>query len=126
MTHADAPPDPEQQLATLAAELAEAGLPDLPAELAELLATLPDDQREAVLPAIRRVLAGDLAVVDELREQRQAAKAAEARALAALRVMAIMTVDTEQPGARSPHGESAFVRRSGVDRMTVRRWLGKR
>lgn len=80
----------------------------------------PDDQaeRDAALSAAYRLLSGEDDVVETLAEQRVAAKATEAHALAGLRQLAVMQT-------RAGESEAGFAKRAHVDRMAVRRWLGK-
>lgn len=77
------------------------------------------DEREAALTAAYRILSGDRAVIDELARERATARTDEIKALAGLRQAALMVVD---------HGmtESGFTDRAGLNRMSVRKWLGKR
>lgn len=93
---------------------------------AELAARYPDDAdreaREAALDTARRLLAGDTTAVDEAAADLAAARRAEARAKAALGQAARMVI---KPGTRGADSEMAFVRRVGVNRLTVRDWLGK-
>ncbi|MFI9801945.1 hypothetical protein [Streptomyces sp. NPDC052302] len=90
----------------------------------EVEAQYPDaDDREeaaAALTVAYRLIRGDEGVVEELAADLAAARAAEVRAMAALRQTAIMTIPTAGHGA-----ETGFARTAGVDRMTVRKWLGK-
>lgn len=80
----------------------------------------PDDkpERDAALSAAYRMLIGERNVIEQLATERAAAKAAEACALAGLRQLAIMQ-------SRAGESESGFARRANVDRMAVRKWLGK-
>ncbi len=82
----------------------------------------PDDAdlREAALTAAYRTMVEGVFLVDELGGQLGDARLAEARALVGLRQAARSLI---------PHRletEAGFARRAGVDRMTVRGWLGKR
>lgn len=77
-----------------------------------------DEVREALITA-HRILVGDSDVVAELAARRTEARAAEANAVAGLQQAAVMLVSS---GAAT---ESGFARQAGVDRMTVRKWLGK-
>lgn len=97
-------------------------------ELAELLQQAdeiedrfpdPDDKAEkhVALVTAYKLIKGDESVIDELAKDRVHARAAESRALAGLQQAARMA------GAAN---ESAFARRAGVDRMTVRKWRDKR
>lgn len=88
----------------------------------EIAARYPDpddgDEREAALTVAYRVMAGD-DPVGELGEQLLAARLAEARALAGLHQVALMLAEVGE-------SEAGFARRGGIDRMLVRKWLGKR
>jgi hypothetical protein len=79
----------------------------------------PDEMREELVAAYRlmREPSGD--VVKELADRRLAASVEEANALAGLRQAAIVLV------GRGDFTESGYARAAGVDRMTVRKWLGK-
>src|SRR5690606_11626571 len=77
-----------------------------------------DEMREALITA-HRVLLGDSDEVADLAKRRTDARAAEAQAVAGLRQAAAMLING---GAAT---ESGFARQAGVDRMTVRKWLGK-
>jgi hypothetical protein len=82
----------------------------------------PDDadKRASALTVAYRLMVGDQAVVDELAAALAAARLAEVAALAGLRQAALDLI---------PVGEATefgFARRAGLDRMAVRRWLGKR
>jgi hypothetical protein len=81
----------------------------------------PDDQDEAreALATAHRLIIGERNVVAQLATERTAAKAAELRALAGLQQAAIMET-------RNGESESGIARQAGVDRMTVRKWIGKR
>ncbi|MFJ4738687.1 hypothetical protein [Streptomyces sp. NPDC088775] len=81
----------------------------------------PDDQpeRDAALSTAYQLMATDQDVVEGLARERDAAKAAEVRALAGLHQAAITLI------GRGDATESGFARQAGVDRMTVRKWLGK-
>ncbi|MFJ6559934.1 hypothetical protein ACIQMV_08635 [Streptomyces sp. NPDC091412] len=100
-------------------------------QLAELLAQAdeiqerypdPDNQpeRDAALSTAYRILLVQDEVIGELAQQRADARAAELQALAGLRQAALMLIST---GSRT---EAGFAKQVGVDRMTVRNWLGKR
>ncbi|MFB6977672.1 hypothetical protein [Streptomyces scopuliridis] len=84
----------------------------------------PDDQneRDAALEVAYRFTGGDEGVANDVMQElaiaRGAAQAAENRALAGLRQAAIMQIPTTET-------ESSFARAANVDRMTVRKWLGK-
>ncbi|MFJ1782437.1 hypothetical protein ACIOKA_37660 [Streptomyces anulatus] len=100
-------------------------------QIAELLRTAneigerypdPDDQleRDAALSTAYQLMATDQDVVEGLAREREAAKNAELQALASLRQAALTLIP------RGDATESGFAKKSGVDRMNVRRWLGKR
>lgn len=104
------------------------GLDDV--QLAELLAHADeieerypdaDDQaeRDAALSTAYRILLVQDEVIGELAQQRADARAAELQALAGLRQAALMLIPTES------RTEAGFAKQVGVDRMTVRKWLGK-
>jgi hypothetical protein len=78
-----------------------------------------DEIREALVAA-HRILIGDSDVVAELAERRVQAIVAESSALAGLQQAAIMLIGS---GAAT---EAGFARLANVDRMTVRKWLGKK
>lgn len=78
--------------------------------------------RQAALDAGCRLLLGDEAVVAELAAELAKARAADLHARAGLQQAALMIVE---PGTRGDRSEAAFARRAGVDRMTMRKWLGK-
>ncbi|MCT2547367.1 hypothetical protein [Streptomyces atratus] len=78
-----------------------------------------DEAREALTAAYRLLREGADAVVADLAQRRAAARAAELDALAGLQQAAITLI------GRGDATESGFARQAGVDRMTVRKWLGK-
>ncbi|WP_331764490.1 hypothetical protein [Streptomyces anulatus] len=82
----------------------------------------PDDQleRDAALSTAYQLMVTDQDVVEGLAREREAAKNAELQALAGLRQAALTLIP------RGDATESGFAKKSGVDRMNVRRWLGKR
>ncbi len=80
----------------------------------------PDEMGEELVAAYRLMRENPGDVVKELAERRLAAIVAEANALAGLRQAAIVLIE------RGDFTESGFSRAAGVDRMTVRKWLGKR
>lgn len=86
------------------------------------LAQASEDEREAALQAAYRLLLGDEKVIADLARDRAIARKEEARASAGLRQAALMVIE---PGTRGDRSEAAFARRAGVDRMTMRKWLGK-
>lgn len=83
----------------------------------------PDDQdeREAALIAAYRLLTETPEnLIDELAAARTAARTAEIKALAGLRQIAITRINN------GDDTEAGYARRAGLDRMAVRKWLGKR
>lgn len=80
----------------------------------------PDEMSEELVAAYRLMRENPGDVVKELADRRLAASVAEANALAGLRQAAIVLIE------RGDFTESGFSRAAGVDRMTVRKWLGKR
>ena len=79
-----------------------------------------DDQpeRDAALTAAYRILAGE-DILDELGKEHADAVAADARALAGLQQAAHMLIG-------QTISENAFRERGRLNRMSVRKWLGKR
>lgn len=102
---------PEEQLHAIAADLA---------------TRYPDEAdrpaREAARDTARRLLAGDTNTVDELAAELAEVRHREASIKAALGQAARMVI---KPGTRGSDSEVAFARRVGVNRLTVRDWLGK-
>lgn len=90
------------------------------------LAQATETEREAALRVAYEVLAGSTDVVDRLARDLAAARAAESEAKAGLWQAALMTVDVGDRGRKHPNSENAFAQRAGVDRATVRKWLGKK
>lgn len=88
----------------------------------EIEAHYPDpddhDERAAALTVAYQLIAGSGDVVGDLAAALADARTRQLRALAGLERAAIITI----PAAET---ESGFARRAGVDRMTVRKWLGK-
>lgn len=80
----------------------------------------PDEMGEELVAAYRLMRENPGEVVKELADRRLAASVAEVNALAGLRQSAIVLI------GRGEFTESSFARAAGVDRMTVRKWLGKR
>ncbi|WP_255951534.1 hypothetical protein [Streptomyces odontomachi] len=78
-----------------------------------------DEMREELVTAYRLAMEDADSVVAELSDKRLAASVAEANALAGLRQAAITLI------GRGDATEAGFARQAGVDRMTVRKWLGK-
>ncbi|MEU0659643.1 hypothetical protein [Streptomyces lavendulocolor] len=82
-----------------------------------------DDQveRDAALAAAYRLMReAPEDLVEELARERADARVAERKALAGLRQIGITRI------AHGDDTEAGFARRAGLDRMAVRRWLGKR
>ncbi|MFD8633728.1 hypothetical protein [Streptomyces sp. NPDC059533] len=82
----------------------------------------PDDQDEAqaaLTTAYRLMVEEPEAVIAELNAARTRARVAEIAALASLRQAARQLIPA---GDRT---EAGFAREAGVDRMVVRKWLGK-
>ncbi|WP_331764767.1 hypothetical protein [Streptomyces sp. NBC_01238] len=80
----------------------------------------PDEAREALTAAYRLMREDTDIVVAELAQSLTAARAAELDALAGLRQAAITLIGSGDAT------ESGFAKQAGIDRMTVRKWLGKR
>jgi hypothetical protein len=85
----------------------------------------PDDQpeRDAALQTALWLLDGDMEpgpVVDKLADDLLKARQAQSAALAGLQQAAHTLVATGQ------WSENGFAADAGIDRMTVRKWLGKR
>lgn len=80
----------------------------------------PEEMTEELVAAYRLMREEPGEVVKELADRRLAAVVAEMMALAGLRQAAIVLIE------RGDFTESGFARAAGVDRMTVRKWLGKR
>ncbi|MFE4674486.1 hypothetical protein [Streptomyces sp. NPDC056723] len=77
------------------------------------------EARERLTTAYRLMRECPDAVVADLAQRRSAARAAELDALAGLQQAAVILIE------RGDATESGFARQAGVDRMTVRKWLGK-
>lgn len=86
------------------------------------LALASEGEREVALRTAYRLLRGDERVVIDLARELAIARLEEARAKAGLQQAALMVIE---PGTRGERSEAAFSRRVGVDRMTMRKWLGK-
>jgi hypothetical protein len=90
----------------------------------EIDARYPDpddtDDRETALTVAYRLLLDHDDVVDTVAADLSNARATQARALAALRQAAITLIPA---GLETQAG---FAQRAGIDRMTVRGWLGLR
>jgi hypothetical protein len=103
-------------------------------QVTELLATAGDieqrypdpddnDERQAALTTAYRLMTGYGQAIVDLNEQLMRARVEEARALAGIRQAALTLI---RPGGRGIESEQGFALCVGVDRMTVRGWLGKR
>lgn len=82
----------------------------------------PDDRDEAeaaLIAAHQLLVEGPDAVIAGLAAARITARAAEVAALAGLQQAAVQLIPA---GGRT---EAGFGREAGIDRMTVRKWLGK-
>lgn len=82
----------------------------------------PDDRDEAeaaLIAAHRLLIEGPDAVIADLAQARTQAKAAEIAALAGLRQAAVQLIPAKE------RTEAGFGREAGIDRMTVRKWVGK-
>jgi hypothetical protein len=78
-----------------------------------------DEMREEFTAAYRLMVEDADSIVSELSGRRLAAVVEESNALAGLRQAAITLI------GRGDATEAGFARQAGVDRMTVRKWLGK-
>lgn len=110
---------------------------DLTAEqVTELLATANDiearypnddddtEERGGALEAAHYLLLnGSAIVVDTLARRLTNARTAEVQALAGLQQAALTLI---RENGRDVASEQGFAKAAGVDRMTVRKWLGKR
>ncbi|MCP9998007.1 hypothetical protein LUX34_24150 [Streptomyces werraensis] len=106
-------------------ELTDEQIEDLLRTAGDLEEQYPDEDdredRDAALTAAYRLMVEtpeDL--VAELAAARTAARAAERKALVALRQIAVTRI------SNGDATEAGFAQQAGVDRMAVRRWLGKR
>lgn len=79
-----------------------------------------DDRASALTAAYRLMTEAPEDLVAELARQRVEARAAERAALVALRQIAVTRI------TNGDATESGFAQQAGVDRMAVRKWLGKR
>lgn len=105
-------------------DLTDDQLDKLLAQANEIEERFPDDddqpERNAALTAAYQLLTENAdEVVADLAAARTDARAAELNALAGLQHIAITRI------ANGDATESGFARQAGVDRMTVRKWLGK-
>lgn len=101
-------------------------------QIAELLRTAGDieeqypdeddrDDRDATLTAAYRLMVeAPEDLIAELASERVNARAAERKALVALRQIGVTRINNGDAT------EAGFAQQAGVDRMAVRRWLGKR
>jgi len=89
----------------------------------EIATRYPDpddrDEREVALTVAYRLMTGDQTVVDEMAADLTRARQTQVRALAGLRHAAVTLV----PAGKQT--EAGFARRAGLDRMAIRKWLGK-
>ncbi|PXY20329.1 hypothetical protein [Prauserella endophytica] len=88
----------------------------------------PDDSEErdaALVTAYRLMIADPETVVDDLGADLLRARQAEAAALAGIRHAATALVRIDR-SARGIESQAGFAERVGVDRMTVRDWIGLR
>lgn len=79
-----------------------------------------DDREAALTAAYRLMVEAPEDLIAELAAERTAARIAERKALVALRQIAVTRINNGDAT------ESGFATQAGVDRMAVRRWLGKR
>lgn len=105
--------------------LTEDQIDDLLAAADEIEKRYPDrddqDEREAALTAAYQLLTeAPEDLIAELAAARVAARTAEIKALAGLRQVALTRI------SNGDDTEAGFARRAGLDRMAVRKWLGKR
>lgn len=89
-------------------------------EIAADLAQASEGERRAALMAAYQILLGGQGVVGGAARDLAQARADESAALAALRQAALMLIPA------GDDTEAGFARRAGLDRMTIRNWLGKR
>ncbi|MFB8772084.1 hypothetical protein [Streptomyces broussonetiae] len=79
------------------------------------------DDREAALTAAYRLMTeAPEDLIAGLAAERTAARAAERKALVALRQIGVTRIGS------GDDTEAGYAQQAGVDRMAVRRWLGKR
>lgn len=79
-----------------------------------------DDREAALTAAYRLMVEAPEDLVAELAAERTAARIAERKALVALRQVAVTRINNGDAT------EAGFAQQAGVDRMAVRKWLGKR
>lgn len=83
----------------------------------------PDDEPErnsALFTAYRLMVGTQLPVINDLAQELLSSRQAELAALAGLEQAARQLIPSDEIS------EAMFAREAGVDRMTVRKWLGKR
>ncbi|MFF5609237.1 hypothetical protein ACFY65_23100 [Streptomyces cellulosae] len=79
-----------------------------------------EDSEAALVAAYRLMIEAPEDLITELAAARTAARAAERKALVALRQIAVTRI------SNGDATEAGFAQQAGVDRMAIRRWLGKR
>lgn len=79
-----------------------------------------EDREAALTAAYRMMVEAPEDLIAELAEERVRARAAERKALVALRQIGVTRI------SNGDTTEAGFAQQAGVDRMAVRRWLGKR
>ncbi|WP_109030101.1 hypothetical protein [Streptomyces rubrogriseus] len=79
-----------------------------------------DDRESALTAAYRLIVEAPEDLIAELAQERARARAAERKALVALRQIGVTRI------GNGDATEAGFAHQAGVDRMAVRRWLGKR
>ncbi|MGW0626409.1 hypothetical protein [Streptomyces sp. NPDC002758] len=79
-----------------------------------------DDREAALTAAYRLMVEAPEDLVAELAAARTAARIAERKALVALRQVGVTRINNGDAT------EAGFAQQAGVDRMAVRKWLGKR
>ncbi|WP_328313071.1 hypothetical protein OG432_24330 [Streptomyces sp. NBC_00442] len=79
------------------------------------------DDREASLTAAYRLMTeSSEELIAELANERANARLAERKAFVGLRQIAVTRINNDDAT------EAGFAKQAGIDRMTVRKWLGKR
>ncbi|NUS25082.1 MAG: hypothetical protein HOV92_12780 [Streptomyces sp.] len=79
-----------------------------------------DDREAALTAAYRLMVEAPEDLIAELSAERTAARVTERKALVALRQIGVTRINSGDAT------EAGFAQQAGVDRMAVRRWLGKR
>ncbi|EFE65812.1 predicted protein [Streptomyces viridosporus ATCC 14672] len=79
-----------------------------------------DDREAALTAAYRLMVEAPEDLIAELANQRAAARIAERKALVALRQIGVTRINNGDAT------EAGFAQQAGIDRMSVRKWLGKR